>query len=318
MQIHGTASAAPGEVATGRLKVGESRDGSPVELPVAVINGVDDGDTLYIQAVSDGDEFNGLGVVREFVPKIDPASLSGTVLITGITNYYGFQVAEHRNPIDDTKLNRTYPGDENGTASERIAAATFAAARRADFVLDFHQGSTARMINEARVRCGRRHRLYRDCLELAKVFGCSHILDQKGPEGQLARVAPDEGIPTIDPELGGAVGWDHESIDIGVQGIFNVLQHYGFLDGEVGTTAQVRAKGFESYLSPVGGLVDFHVELGKEVTRGQHLFDVTDTFGNTKTEITADSDGLFWRTRRLPQVAAGEYVCSVGTNIDTY
>ena len=35
----GTASAGPGEIDTGRLEVGETRDGSPFGLPVAVING---------------------------------------------------------------------------------------------------------------------------------------------------------------------------------------------------------------------------------------------------------------------------------------
>jgi predicted deacylase len=45
---------------------------------------------------------------------------------------------------------------------------------------------------------------------------------------------------------------------------------------------------------------------------------VTDVFGQLKAKVTADSRGVFWRTRRLPHVAAGEYVCSVGTDIDTY
>ena len=314
----GTASAPPGEMDTGRLPVGETRDGSEIGLPVAVVNGARDGKTLYIQAVSDGDELNGLGVIQRLVPQLDPGELSGTILLVGIVNYHGFQVAQHRNPIDDTKLNRTYPGDENGTSSERISAATFEAARRADLVLDLHQGSTSCMLNETRVRCGRRHRLHRDCLELAKVFGCGYILDQKGPNGQLARVAPDEGIPTIDPELGGAVGWDDESIRKGVDGVFNVLYRYGFLDGDVETRSQTRATGFDQYGSPRGGLVSFEKSLGDEVARGDTLFRITDPFGGVKSEITADSSGIFWRHRRLPQVASGEYVCSVGTNIDEY
>jgi len=318
MTTLGTASAAPGEMDTGRLQVGESRDGSPVGLPVAVINGARDGKRLYVQAASDGDELNGVGVVRRMVPQLDPDELAGEILIVGIVNYHAFQVAEHRNPIDDTKMNRAYPGDENGTSSERIAKATFDAAVSADLVIDLHQGSTSRMIDETRVRCGSRHRLHRECLELAKTFGCGYILDQKGPDGQLARAAPDEGVPTIDPELGGAVGWDEHSIELGVQGVFNVLREYGFLDGRSEIEAQVRASGFEQYGAPAGGLVDFQVELGERVSAGETLFAVTDVFGTEKEAVTADSDGVFWRTRRLPQVATGEYVCSVGTSVDTY
>jgi len=314
----GTASASPGETDTGRLEVGEARDGSPVRLPVAVVNGADDGKTLYMQAVSDGDELNGLGVVREVVPQLDPTALSGAVLIVGIVNHYGFRIAEHRNPIDDTKTNRAYPGNRNGTTSERIAGATFEAAKRADLVLDLHQGSTSRMIDEVRIRCGPRHRLHGDCLRLAKVFGCGYVLDQKGPDGQLARVAPDEGIPTIDPELGGTVGWDAESIRRGVEGVFNVLRCYDFLEGDVTPEPQTRARGFDQYGSPSGGLVDFGKELGDEVSRGDLLFEVTDAFGEPKGRVTADSNGIFWRCRRLPQVASGEYVCSIGTEIDSY
>jgi len=314
----GTARATRGEMDTGRLEVGEGRDGSTVGLPVAVIEGAQEGKTLYIQAASDGDELNGVGVVRRLVPQLNPTELSGTILIVGIANYFAFQMGEHRNPVDDTKLNRTYPGDENGTSTERIAAATFEVATRADLVLDLHQGSTSRMINESRVRCGKRHRLHQECLELAKTFGCGHILDQKGPEGQLARAAPDNGVPTIDPELGGAVGLDEESVQVGVEGVFNVLNGYGFLDGSVHPRSQTRAKGFEQYGAPAGGFVDFAVELGERVSSGTTLFEVTDVFGQQKSEVTADSSGIFWRTRRLPQVATGEYVCSVGTDIDTY
>ncbi|AFZ73180.1 succinylglutamate desuccinylase/aspartoacylase family protein [Natronobacterium gregoryi] len=314
----GTASAGPGEVDTGRLEVGETRDGSPFGLPVAVINGEKPGDTLYLQAASDGDELNGVGVLQRVVPQLDPTEIAGTILIVGIVNYHAFQVAEHRNPIDDTKMNRAYPGNESGTSSERIAAATFDVAKRADLILDLHQGSTSRMIDEVRVRCGKRHRLHDECLELAKAFGCGYVLDQKGPDGQLARAAPDDGVPTVDPELGGCVGWDEESIRKGVTGVLNVLTYYDFLEGKLDPERQTRANGFEQYGAPCGGLVSLQKDLGDEVTRGDTLYEVTTPFGEPKETVTADGDGILWRTRRLPQVATGEYVCSVGTDVDSY
>ncbi|ELY87428.1 succinylglutamate desuccinylase/aspartoacylase family protein [Natrinema altunense] len=314
----GTASAGPGEIDTGRLEIGETRDGSPFGLPVAVVNGATAGKTLYMQAASDGDELNGVGVVQRVVPRLDPAEISGTILIVGIVNYHAFQVAEHRNPIDDTKMNRAYPGNEGGTSSERIAAATFDIATEADLILDLHQGSTSRMLDEVRVRCGKRHRLHDQCLELAKAFGCGYVLDQKGPDGQLARAAPDDGIPTVDPELGGAVGWDEESIRTGVDGVFNVLRYYDFLDDDQPLETQTRARGFEQYGAPAGGLVTMHKDLGDRVRAGETVFEVTTPFGEPKAEVTADGSGILWRARRLPQVATGEYVCSIGTDVGEY
>lgn len=318
MLTAGTARATAGEKDAGRLAVGEYRDGSPIELPVAVINGRDTGKTLYVQAVSDGDELNGLGVVRRVVPRINPEKLTGAVIVVGIVNAHGFHVAQHRNPIDDIKLNRVYPGCESGTSSERLTARVYEVAKQADYIIDLHQGSTSRMLDETRVRCGRRHRLHDNCLELAKTFNCGHVLDRRGPEGQLARVAPDDGIPTIDPELGGCVGWDDQSIRKGVQGVFNVLKYYDFYPGSCERPTQVRARGFSSYTAPTGGLVSFRKELGEQVKRGDTLFDVTDVFGKRKGQTTAEQDGVFWRARRLPQVASGEYVCSVGTRLHEY
>ncbi|MFB6134296.1 MAG: deacylase, partial [Halanaeroarchaeum sp.] len=45
---------------------------------------------------------------------------------------------------------------------------------------------------------------------------------------------------------------------------------------------------------------------------------VTDIFGENGTTVTAESGGIFWRCRRLPQVATGEYVCSLGTDLGEY
>jgi predicted deacylase len=314
----GTAAAAPGEIDTGRLNIGEMRDGASVGLPVAVVNGAEDGETLYVQAASDGDELNGVGVLQRAVPRIDPAELAGTVLVVGVVNYHGFQQAVHRNPVDDTKLNRVYPGDPDGTTSERLAHATFQVAREADIAIDLHQGSTSRMIDEVRIRVSRRHRLHDDCLQLAKVFGTGYVLDQKGPDGQLARAAPDEGIPTIDPELGGSVGLDEQSVETGVRGLTNVLGHYGFIEREVDLQPQTRAHGFDRYNAPAGGLVRFAVDLGDRVSRGDELFAITDVFGSERETVTAEAGGIFWRSRRLPQVASGEYVCSIGTDVDEY
>ncbi len=318
MKTVGTASASPGEKDTGRLRIGETRDGSQVGLPVCVVNGADGGRTLYLQAASDGDELNGVGVLTRVVPRLDPAELAGTVLIVGIANYFGFQQATHRNPIDDTKLNRAYPGNPEGSTSKRIAHATFQVGSRADIALDLHQGSTSRMIEETRIRCGRHHRRHGDCLELAKAFDCGYVLDQKGPDGQLARALCDEGVPTIDPELGASVGWDEQSIAAGVRGVLNVLGHYGFLDRAVTDNQQTRATGFDRYNAPAGGLVSFDANLGDRIERGQELFTVTDPFGTVKETVSATGGGIFWRARRLPQAATGEYVCSVGTDVDEY
>jgi Predicted deacylase len=107
-------------------------------------------------------------------------------------------------------------------------------------------------------------------------------------------------------------------VEAGVDGVFNVLEYYGLLPGRVRARTQTRSTGFDQYGAPTGGLVDFEADLGQRVSVGETLYTVTDAFGAAEATVTADSDGILWRTRRLPQVASGEYVCSVGVDIDTY
>ena len=57
--------AEPGQRTDGYLSVAEMQDGSPVRVPVSLVNGAQDGPTLYLQAISDGDELNGLSVSRQ-------------------------------------------------------------------------------------------------------------------------------------------------------------------------------------------------------------------------------------------------------------
>lgn len=314
----GSAEASTGEKAFGRLEAGETRDGGGFGLPVAAVNGAGDGPTLYLQAVSDGDELNGVGVVKETIERMDPADLSGQLLCVGVLNYHGFQSAEHRNPVDDTKINRVFPGDRDGSSSERLAALVYEeAVERCDLALDLHQGSTSRMIDEVRVRCGASHELHAECLALARAFGTEYVLDRKGPEGQLARVAADDGVPVVDPELGGAVGWNQGSIEKGVQGVFNVMRSYDMLDGDPEKpTQQYRAQAFENVYADRGGLVEVHTDLYHEVEEGDALFSVTDVFGNEKDTVESPAEGVVWRTRRLPMVATGEYVLSVASEIE--
>ena len=238
--------AEPGHRRDGYLTVGEMQDNSPARLPVVLVNGAKPGPTLYMQAASDGDELNGIAVIRRVLKRLDPAVLKGRLIATLIVNFHAFHAGESLNPVDGKKMNRCFPGRKEGTSSERVAYRLFhRAVKQADYCIDLHQGGVRPMIDEVRVRVDRRKRIHRACMEMARVFDIGYILDCRGPEGQLARAAPDEGIPTIDPELGGCLGWDEGSIRKGVAGVENVLKHYGFIEGRPQTPRrQIVVDGF--------------------------------------------------------------------------
>ena len=306
-----------GQRTDGYLSMAEMQDGSPVRVPVSLVNGADDGPTLYLQTISDGDELNGVGVIRQVLKRLDPALLHGQIIAVLIVNFHAFHAHQAFSPVDGKKMNRCFPGRKDGTSSERIAYRLFHnAIKQADYCIDLHQGGVRPMIDEVRVRVDRRKRIHRVCMELARVFGIGYILDQRGPEGQLARSAPDEGIPTIDPELGGCHGWDMESIQKGITGVENVLKHYGLVPGEPHIPEkQVVVDGFFTVLSNRGGFIEFHAQRYDHLQKGDPIADVTDPFGNVLETLRAPEESIFWSENLRPMVASGEMVATLGKNI---
>jgi uncharacterized protein len=285
-----------------------------VRVPLAIMHGARPGKTLYLQAVSDGDELNGLAVIREVLRRVRLESLTGSIVAIPVLNLPAFYARQAYNPIDGQKLNRCFPGSATGTGSERIAHLVLeTAVMKADLCLDLHQGGVKPMIDEVRVRVARNHPEHGACLELARVFGLGYILDQEGPPGQLARVAPDRGIPTVDPELGGCHGWDAASIAKGVRGVMNVLYRYGFLPGspEIPDRQWV-VEGFEPLRAGVGGVVEFAVELYERVERDQPLATITNLFGEPRDLLRAPRPGIVWLRSLYPTVAVGETVLTLG------
>jgi predicted deacylase len=304
----------PGSSARGWLPIVELADGTPLRLPLALVCGSRPGKTLYLQAVSDGDELNGLAVIREVLRRVRPDELAGAIAAVPVLNMPAFLARQAFNPIDGQKMNRCFPGNPAGTASERIAHAVFeGAVTKADLCLDLHQGGVKPMIDEVRVRVASDHPQHGACLELARVFGLGFVLDQEGPAGQLARAAPDRGIPTIDPELGGCHGWNPSSIEKGVRGVMNVLYQYGFLAGRAEIpNLQWVVSGFEFIRPSVGGVVDFAVSLYDRVERDQVLATVTDLFGEPREVLRAPRPGVVWSRALYPMVSSGEMVLSLG------
>ncbi len=309
--------AEPGTAKHGYLSVTEMRDGTPTQIPIALLNGAEDGPALYLQAISDGDELNGLAVIRRILARLNLKHLRGCVIAVPIVNVHAFHAHQAFSPIDNKKMNRCFPGRQDGTSSERIAYRLFQnAVLQSDYVIDLHQGGIRPMIDEVRVRVDRRKRIHRACMDLARVFGIGYILDARGPEGQLARCAPDEGIPTIDPELGGCIGWEEESIRKGVTGVENVMKMLEMVEGKPSIPdRQTVVDGFLTLLSNRGGIVEYRTQLYEVLQKGDPVADITDPLGEVLETLVAPEESVVWSRALRPMVATGEVVGTLGKNI---
>ena len=118
----GTAVAKRGERAYGTITVPPGVD-SGYDIPVAVIHGAKPGPVLALVAGAHGTEYASVIALQRLIARIDPKTLSGTVIVAPLVNIASFdQMTVHVNPIDKKSMNGNYPGDPAGTQTQRALA----------------------------------------------------------------------------------------------------------------------------------------------------------------------------------------------------
>ena len=141
----GTATAAPGSIVRGAIPVTTLAGGTPVEIPVVIVNGAQPGPCFWVNGAIHGDEPEGPLACQIALAEVDPAQLSGTLVLCPVLNVPAFEAAQRGNPLDTFSydMNRIYPGSPKGYLSDRIAAAHAAAMGPiADMEISIHSGGS--------------------------------------------------------------------------------------------------------------------------------------------------------------------------------
>jgi len=119
----GAINPAPGSAASGYLEIPAGRD-SATRVPISVIRGARPGPTLALIAGTHGSEVAPIVALQRLRPLVAPAELRGTLVLVHVANLPSYlHRTVYRGPWDQKNLNRVYPGRDDGTVSERIAAA---------------------------------------------------------------------------------------------------------------------------------------------------------------------------------------------------
>src|SRR5580698_1598400 len=137
----GTATAAAGQKANGYIEVPAGSDAG-TNIPVVVINGAKSGPVLALVTGAHGTEYVSIIAVEKLVGELDPARISGTVILIPLVNIASFeQKVPHVNPIDNKSMNRFYPGRADGTQTERASLIiTNQVVDRCNYLIDYHGG----------------------------------------------------------------------------------------------------------------------------------------------------------------------------------
>jgi predicted deacylase len=309
--------AARGQAASGFIEVPEGIDEGS-RIPISILNGALPGPVLALIAGTHGYEYAPIIALQNIRAELDPQKLSGTVVIVHVANIPSFLGRTiYYSPIDGKNLNRQYPGDKDGSVSQRIAhAITTEVISRADYVVDMHAGDG----NEAlrpyiyMPKTGD-VKLDETIQNMAKAFGIDHIIidraDIPAPDASkfTDATALSLGKPAMTTESGQRGSTSTEWTGIAEHGVWNLLRHFEMIEGtNKAPAAVVWLENYEVIASPETGIFKPLVKDGYVVAEGGVLGELLDFFGNKITDIKAPFKGVVNYIIVTPPITKGEPV----------
>lgn len=300
-----------------RLKISETYLGDDLIMPIRVIRAKKPGPTVFITAAIHGDEINGTGIVHSLLAGESLNLKAGALIMAPVVNVFGFESHERYLP-DRRDLNRSFPGGSTGSLASRYAHRIMESiVGPADFGIDLHSAAFQRT-NYPNVRADISNP---DVRRLAKAFGCSLIVDGKGPLGSFRREACRAGVPTIILEAGEPWKIEPGVVKIGEQGVRNVLIELGMLDGEIIKPAyQTIVRKTTWVRATLGGLLKFHISAGDFIEKGQAIATNYSILGDVANVVKSPVEGIALGMTTMPAVKPGEPICHVavpGSRIST-
>ena len=281
---------APGEKAKFPLIPDRSFEASYLNMPIFVARGIRQGPSLCITAGVHGDEINGIEVARRVFAQTDAQTLSGTLIALPAINAEGVRTGS-RYLSDRRDLNRSFPGNPDGSVASIIANAVFSRViLQCDALVDLHTGSNART-NVPQIRVDLEHE---EATELARHFGVGYIVNGAGPLKSLRREAMEAGVPAIIYEAGEPLRFQEHEIDRGARGVRNVMAYLDMIDRveqEVPDSNIYRRTTWVRAGKRQGGFFFPTKELGAQVSKGDALGYVVDPLTDERYEVFASRDG---------------------------
>jgi uncharacterized protein len=300
----GGIEAGQGEHRFGHLHVDRLRSGLPVDIPLHLFVGVEPGPTLLVQGAIHGTEIIGSISILDFVSRLDPRRLRGNVIAVPFLNRFGMQFSERISPVDNKDIGRLFPGNPNGSVSEKIAYVYYEEViRQANVMLDFHQGGVAsyeRYVlfsedkdpgNPSELERKRRKLVVAFGLDAAVFFPAGTFKENQSEAIEAA------GVVQFTPELGGGTGWlanGAANVREGERGIWNVMKAMGMIDGEMetdGPLCTIYNAGIVFWKPPVDGLFIRKKREGDRLDEG-------DVYGTVVDPYTGDE--LFQIRNSIP------------------
>jgi len=264
--------------------------GQPVQVPIIVARGHQDGKVLGLTAAVHGNELNGIPVIQRIFEEIDINELKGVIVGVPVVNVPSLH-RKRRRFIDGTDLNHIMPGKADGTVSQVYAHRVVTRIiHQFDYLIDLHTASFGR-INSYYIRADMSDLVVND---MARLQNAQIIVHNPPSDGTLRGTANEMNIPAITLEVGNPNTFQKGLIRDGLTGIHNVLGYLGMIDCEIeeGDSETVLCKKSYWIYTDTGGIMTVYPKVTELVKKGDLIATMRNIFGDTVQEYFAPEDGV--------------------------
>lgn len=301
----------------------EGPDGEEVAVPVATAEGANDGPVLLVVAGVHGSEYDGIEATKRLFQWVDPSLLSGrmiTVPCLNIPAFYG--MAAHVNPIDGVNPGRAFPGDPDGSHTERMTALAWELAESADFTIDVHGGDLEeKLVEYSQINVTEDDNVDEAAEGLARALDMPFFvrrpklneLPKSG--GSIHLIAASHGKPAVLSEAGSHGELSETTVAVHVNALKNALFHLGMLEGSpsLNNPDPMVLHRFTGVQAPTDGFWYPVVSKGDVVRKGQLVGTMRDVFHQPIAEVHSDEDALILGVITIPARREGGLLLGLGT-----
>ena len=265
---------------------------------------------LALLAGVHGDEYDGILALMQLLREVSSWPLEGSLIIVPVANPFAFAKAQRRTPEDDKDLNRVFPGSQQGTVSDRLAARLCTdVIRDADLIFTLH-GSTSDGILAPWVEfLEGSGPLEQRTREAAEASGFTDLISLPRLKGVLISAAAGLEIPAIEGEVGGRGTTTPENVQFYMDRVRSVCSHTGILQA---SRQAKESKGvfriwrLQDHEAEVHGIFLRSVELGQRIHKGEPMGTILDISGAVSAEVRSPVDAVIGGYRIHAGVQVGD------------
>ncbi|WP_323768331.1 succinylglutamate desuccinylase/aspartoacylase family protein [Antarctobacter sp.] len=314
---------------SGYLRVPHSTHDSAygwIGVPIICLNN-GPGPTILMTAGCHGDEYEGQIALARLARDLDPAQITGRLILLPTLNAPAAEAGCRVSPVDNGNLNRSFPGDPAGTPTQMIAHyLEEVLIPQTNLLVDLHSGGSSLVYPPTLLRGpGAAPSEAELLLALQDAFDLPYSWvfpssPGRHSTGRTAMAAANrKGVPSVMAELGGAGSVDSANLALTERGLRRILHQQGLLPAYAPDpphgTRELHVQG--SVYAYDTGLFEPFKAISDTVAEGETIGLIHDTLKPmaSPVEITSPHAGLVLAKRTLGQVKRGDALFQIARDI---